>query len=91
MNEKWAKLGFASRAIHAGSEPDPVHGGVNPSIELSSTYAQPYPGTLASCYDYSRCGNPTVMALQRNLASMEGAKFALAMANGMSATITMLS
>ena len=91
MNDKWAKLGFASRAIHAGSEPDPVHGGVNPSIELSSTYAQPYPGSLASCYDYSRCGNPTVMALQRNLASMEGAKYALAMANGMSATITALS
>ena len=82
MNGKWNKQGFATRAIHAGSEPDPVHGGVNPSIELSSTFAQPYPGTLGSCYDYSRCGNPTVMALQRNVASMEGAKFGLAMANG---------
>ena len=91
MNEKWSKLGFSSRAIHAGCEPDPVHGGVNPSIELSSTYVQSSPGTLSSAFDYSRCGNPTVMALQRNLASMEGAKYALAFANGLSSIVTTLS
>ena len=83
--------GFSTRAIHAGNNADPLHGGVCPSIELSTTYAQPTPGNPSSCYDYSRCGNPTVMCLQRNLASMEHAKYAFALNSGMSATISMLS
>ena len=45
----------------------------------------------SSCFDYSRCGNPTVMALQRNLASLEGANYAFALNSGMSATISVLS
>ena len=46
---------------------------------------------MYSAYDYSRAGNPTVMALQRNLAALEGAKYALALANGMAACATILS
>ena len=83
--------GFSTRAIHAGCNPDLLHGGVNPSIELSSTYAQPAPGQPSSCFDYSRCGNPTILALQRNLASLEGAKYALAFNSGCNATITVFS
>ena len=64
---------------------------MTPSIELSTTYVQPTPGVPSSAFDYSRCGNPTVMALQRNLASMEHAKFAFALNSGMSATISILS
>jgi len=45
----------------------------------------------STCFDYSRCGNPTVLALQRNLASMEHAKFAFALNTGMSATISVMS
>ena len=63
MDLKYTCKGFATRAIHAGNTPDPVHGGVCPSIDLSSTYAQPAPGILASAFDYTRAGNPTVMAL----------------------------
>jgi cystathionine gamma-lyase len=91
MNEGINKLAFATRAIHAGCEPDQLHGGVNPSLELSSTYAQPTPGQPSSCFDYSRCGNPTILALQRNLASMELANFAFALNSGMSATVSVLS
>jgi cystathionine gamma-lyase len=83
--------GFATRAIHAGNQADPVHGGVCPAIDLSSTYVQPEPGVPSTCFDYSRCGNPTVLALQRNLASMEHAKFAFALNTGMSATISIIS
>ena len=36
---KYRKYGFATRAIHAGNEPDPKFGGVAPAIDLSSTYA----------------------------------------------------
>eukprot|EP00356_Strombidium_inclinatum_P007703 CAMPEP_0170499390 /NCGR_PEP_ID=MMETSP0208-20121228/31238_1 /TAXON_ID=197538 /ORGANISM="Strombidium inclinatum, Strain S3" /LENGTH=449 /DNA_ID=CAMNT_0010776917 /DNA_START=6 /DNA_END=1353 /DNA_ORIENTATION=+ len=91
LDEKYTGCGFATRAIHAGSTPDPVHGGVNPAIELSTTYVQPYPGVPSSCYDYARCGNPTIMSLQRNLAAMEGAKYAFALNCGMGATISICS
>ena len=55
--------GFSTRAIHAGNNADPVHGGVVPSLDLSTTFAQPEPGVPSSCFDYARCGNPTVLAL----------------------------
>ena len=68
-----------------------MHGGVTPAIDLSTTYIQPIPGVLSSCFDYTRCGNPTVLALQRNLASLEKAKFAFALSSGMAATLSVLS
>lgn len=83
--------GFSTRAIHAGNTADQLHGGVAPAIDLSSTYIQPTPGVPSSCFDYTRCGNPTVMALQRNLAGLEGANFAFALNTGMSATLSALS
>lgn len=58
---------------------------------MSTTYIQPGPGVPSSCFDYSRCGNPTVLALQRNLAALEGGKFAFALNSGMSATISVMS
>lgn len=90
-DDKWDKCGFATKAIHAGNNPDPVHGGVAPVIDLSATYAQTSPGEMSSCFDYLRCGNQTILSLQRNLASMEGAKYAFAFNTGMSAVVTMLS
>lgn len=84
-------MGFSTRAIHAGNDPNQIHGGVTEPIDLSTTYAQPAPGQLSACYDYTRCGNPTVMALQRNLASLEATKYALAFNSGLSATICVLS
>ena len=90
-DDKYEDCGFATKAIHAGNNPDPLHGGVAPSIDLSATYAQPQPGELSTCFDYLRCGNNTVLSLQRNLASMEGAKYAFAFNTGMSAIVTMLS
>jgi cystathionine gamma-lyase len=84
-------MGLSTRAIHAGNNVDPLHGGVVPSIDLSTTYAQPSPGQPSSCFDYTRCGNPTVLALQRNLAALEGANYAFALNSGMSATLSVLS
>lgn len=84
-------MGISTRAIHAGNQPEAVHGGVVPSIDLSTTYVQPAPGVPSTCFDYTRCGNPTVLAFQRNLASLEGAKYAFATSSGMAATISVLS
>ena len=79
--------GFATRAIHCGNEPDSKFGGVSPAIDLSTTFAQPYPGQPV-CFDYARCGNPTRLALERNLASLENAKYAFALNSGCSALLS---
>ena len=54
---------FATRAVHAGLEPDPAFGGVVPAIHQASTYVQPSPGEFVEDYDYSRSANPTRSAL----------------------------
>ncbi len=54
---------FATRAVHAGLEPDPSYGSVVPAIHQSSTYVQPSPGQFVEDYDYSRAANTTRRAL----------------------------
>ena len=76
-------------AIHAGQEPDPVHGGVMPSIVLSTTFAQPEPGRPLR-FDYSRSGNPTRAALEACIAALERGTFGLAFASGCAAATTLL-
>ena len=63
---------FATRAVHAGLEPDPSFGSVIPAIHQTSTYAQPRPGEFAQDYDYARSANPTRAALERALGELEG-------------------
>ena len=82
--------GFATRAIHCGNEPDSKFGGVAPAIDLSTTFAQPYPGKPV-CFDYARCGNPTRLALERNLAALENAKYAFALNSGCSALLSIMN
>ena len=64
--------GFATRAIHAGQEPDPVTGAVVPPIYAVSTFKQDGIGGLRGGYEYSRSANPTRTAWETCLASMEG-------------------
>lgn len=90
LDQKYSSCGFATRAIHAGNQPDEINGGVAPVINLSTTYAQVSPGVPSSCFDYARCGNPTRLALERNLAAMERASFAFALNSGMSATVSVM-
>jgi cystathionine gamma-synthase/cystathionine gamma-lyase len=77
-------------AIHAGQEPDPVHGGVMPNIVLSTTFAQPEPGKPLR-FDYSRSGNPTRQSLEACLAALEHGRFGFAFASGCAAGTTLLS
>lgn len=77
-------------AIHAGQEPDPVHGAVMQPIVLSSTFAQPEPGKPLR-FDYSRSGNPTRAALEGCLAALERGKYGFAFASGCAAATTVLS
>jgi cystathionine gamma-synthase len=75
---------FATRAVHAGLEPDPGFGDVVPAIHQSSTYMQDAPGQPVGDYDYSRSGNPTRSALERALGDLEGG-LASAFSSGMAA------
>lgn len=79
-------LRFETRAIHAGQAPDPHNGAVITPVWQTSTFAQPAPGVMLDGYDYSRADNPTRRALERNLASLEGAKHGLAFGSGCAAT-----
>lgn len=82
--------GFATRAIHAGQEPDPRTGAVNVPIVASSTFAQDGVGNMREGFEYARTGNPTRQALEENLASLEGGRHGRAFASGMAATDTAL-
>ena len=76
---------FATKAIHAGQEPDPSTGAVMTPIYQTSTYWQKSPGDNQG-YEYSRGTNPTRKALENCLAALENAKFGLAFSSGMGAT-----
>jgi cystathionine gamma-synthase len=75
---------FATRAVHAGLEPDPSFGDVVPAIHQASTYVQQAPGEFREQYDYSRSANPTRSALERALSDLEGG-YATAFSSGMAA------
>ena len=80
---------FATKAIHAGQEPDPSTGAVMTPIFQTSTYAQKAPGDNQG-FEYSRGTNPTRQALEHCLAALENAKYGLAFSSGMGATDAVL-
>jgi cystathionine gamma-synthase len=76
---------FATRAVHAGLEPDPHYRSVIPAIHQTATYAQSAVGEFVEAFEYSRAANPTRAALERALGELEGGH-AAAFASGMAAT-----
>ncbi|KDN18438.1 cystathionine gamma-synthase [Amycolatopsis rifamycinica] len=91
MVDDYSVLGFETRAIHAGQQPDPRTGAVIVPIYQTSTYAQDgVGGTREGDYEYSRTANPTRSALEEALASLEGGRHALAFASGMAASDVVL-
>ncbi|TRO61433.1 aminotransferase class I/II-fold pyridoxal phosphate-dependent enzyme, partial [Candidatus Bathyarchaeota archaeon] len=83
---------FATKAVHAGQHPDPSTGSVVTPIYASSTFvfqsaeqgAARFEGKEPG-YIYTRLGNPTVKALEDNLAALENGETARAAATGMAA------
>jgi cystathionine gamma-lyase len=78
------KMGFGTKAIHAGQAPDPTTGAVMTPIYQTSTFAQESPGQHKG-YAYARGKNPTRKALEENLAALENAQFGLCFSSGMGA------
>lgn len=87
MNKE--KLGFETRAIHAGQEPDPTTGAIMTPVYLTSTYVQASPGVHKG-YEYSRTHNPTRKAYEACIASLENGSHGFAFASGCSATVIAL-
>jgi cystathionine beta-lyase/cystathionine gamma-synthase len=80
---------FATRAVHAGAEPDEVAGAVGPPIYQTSTYAQDAVGRPRGGYEYARTQNPTRERLERAVAELEGGRFGIAFASGSATTATL--
>lgn len=83
-------LGFATRAIHAGQEPDPTTGAIMTPVYLTSTYVQQSPGVHKG-YEYTRSHNPTRKAYENCLASLESGNHGFAFASGLAATMIVLN
>ena len=75
---------FSTICIHAGQEPDPSTGAIITPIFQTSTYVQEELGKHKG-FEYARTQNPTRLALERNIAAIEGGKAAFAFASGMAA------
>lgn len=79
---------FSTKAIHIGSEPDPVTGAIMPPIYMSSTFVQEAPG-VDSGFEYTRAHNPNFTLLEKQLASLEEAKHATVFGSGIGALTAM--
>jgi methionine-gamma-lyase len=95
MSEPHHGLGLGSQAIHAGQDRDAT-GSVMTPIYQTSTFAFDNAAQGAARfagedpgYVYTRLGNPTIRALEDNLAALEGGTRALACSTGMAAVNTL--
>jgi cystathionine gamma-lyase len=75
---------FATKAVHAGVEPDPTTGAIMTPIYQTSTYVQQGIGNHKG-YEYSRTHNPTRTALQNSLAALENGKHGITFGSGLAA------
>ncbi len=89
LREDDARHGFATRAVHAGQDPDPRSGAVMTPIYQTSTYVQEGLGRHKG-YEYARTQNPTREALERCVASLEGGTHGFAFGSGLAALDTIL-
>jgi len=80
---------FATRAIHAGQEPDPTTGAIMTPIYATSTYVQQSPGKHKG-FDYARSINPTRLAYEKCIADLESGTRGFAFASGLAAMSTAL-
>jgi len=87
------KKGRLTQIIHAGQHADPATGAVSVPIYQSSTFAfknadhgaASFRGEPDGGFIYTRLGNPTIMALEESVATLEGGCGGMACATGMAA------
>ncbi len=88
-------FGFRTRALHAGTPPDPATGARAQPIYMSSSFVFDSTEHAAELFAlrtygniYTRIGNPTVAAFEEKMASLEGGLGGVATASGLSAQLT---
>lgn len=74
----------------AGIKSDETTGALVAPVHFSTTYQHPEFGQSTG-YDYTRTKNPTRASLEKTLAAIEGADYALATSSGMSAIVLAFS
>ena len=85
-----SKPKYATLAVHAGQQPDPLTGAVNVPVYLTSTFE--LTGIESNRgYDYSRAGNPTRARVEEALAALEGGICGHAFASGMAAIYALVA
>lgn len=81
-------MGFRTKQVHAGVEPDPTTGAILTPIHQSTTFVQESVDEyMAKGYSYARAGNPTVRAFENKLTALEGGLDTTAYGSGMAATV----
>lgn len=92
MDNKNNELGFSTRAIHHGYDPQQHHGALIPPIYLTSTFTFATAEYGAGCfageesgYVYTRIANPTLALLEARMATLENGEAAVAFSSGMGA------
>ncbi|MFN2449785.1 MAG: O-acetylhomoserine aminocarboxypropyltransferase/cysteine synthase family protein [Candidatus Baltobacteraceae bacterium] len=87
-------FGFSTRAIHAGTPPDPVTGSRVTPIHQTAAFVFGSTEQAAELFQlrsyghiYSRISNPTVSAFEERMASLEGGIGALAFSSGLAAQL----
>lgn len=97
MNENDKNLGFATRAIHTGTENGTENGALVPPVYMTSTFTFDNAEQGAALFAgeeeghfYSRISNPTLSLLEETIASLEGAEAAMSTASGMGAITSTL-
>ena len=81
-------MGFRTKQVHAGVEPDPVTGAILTPIYQSTTFVQESVDSyMGKGFSYARAGNPTVRAFEEKLTALEGGVDTTAYGSGMAATV----
>ncbi len=82
-------FGFATKAIHAGAQPDPSTGARATPIYQTTSYVFDDVDQAASLFNlhsfghvYSRLSNPTVSVLEERIATLEGGRAGVCAASG---------
>src|SRR5271170_5003113 len=94
MLQQEREFGFATRAIHAGTPPDPTTGSRATPIHQTAAFVFGSSEQAAELFAlrsyghiYSRISNPTVAAFEERMASLEGGLGAIAFSSGLAAQL----
>ena len=75
---------FDTKVVQSGMTPDPTTGAIVPPIYQTATYVLEEVGKDKG-FDYTRSSNPTRQVMEEILADLDGGKYGVAFASGMSA------